>query len=82
MRSIDKYINEFKSIRRDKEKRVIAGVCSGISEKFNLELTLTRVLFFIAAFFSGAGIIVYLIFWAIIPERNSRIVIKDITDNK
>jgi phage shock protein PspC (stress-responsive transcriptional regulator) len=44
--------------------RIIAGVCSGIAEYFNLDVTLVRVVFVILALAPpGVGIILYLVLW-------------------
>lgn len=50
------------------EGRVIAGVCAGIADQTGLPVILIRVLFVIAGF-TGAGEIVYLIAWLLIPKR-------------
>ncbi len=48
---------------------MIAGVCGGIGEFFNIDPTLIRIGFVILAFSGGFGIIFYLILALIIPEK-------------
>ncbi len=48
-----------------------AGVCGGLAEYFGLDPVLFRVLFATTAFFGGAGVIAYLIAWAVIPEAGT-----------
>jgi phage shock protein C len=57
-----------KRLYRSKENRMIAGVCGGIAEYFNVDPTLIRLLW-ILAIFMGAGILVYIVGWIIIPEN-------------
>ena len=61
--------NNVRKLYRSKKKRVIAGVCGGIAEYFNIDPTLVRLLwvFFILA--AGSGILAYIIAWIIIPEE-------------
>lgn len=66
-----------KTLRRSKENRVIAGICGGIAEYFSLDPVLIRVLFLIMAFFGGAGIILYIVCWFIMPERDGNETIDD-----
>ena len=49
--------------------RMIAGVCSGIAEYFGWDITLVRIVYVLATFFTVfSGGIVYLILWLIMPE--------------
>ncbi len=58
---------EPKRLHRSRTKRLIAGVCGGIGEYFNLDPTLVRLVFLLLVFLWGAGIIFYLILAIIIP---------------
>jgi phage shock protein PspC (stress-responsive transcriptional regulator) len=58
-------------LRRSSTDRVGAGVAGGLGAYFGVDPVLFRVLFAVAAFFGGAGIIAYLIAWAVIPEDGS-----------
>lgn len=51
--------------------RQIAGVCAGIADYFGLDPTTVRVAYVLLSVFSAAfpGIVVYLILWMLIPER-------------
>ena len=56
-----------KKLYRSRE-RVIAGVCSGIGEYFDVDPVLVRVIWIVLIFAAGGGIIAYLLAWIIIPE--------------
>ena len=52
------------------DKRMIAGVCAGIGEYFNVDPTIIRIAWVLGTLFSmGLGIVAYIISWIIIPER-------------
>lgn len=54
--------------RNDKEK-MIGGVCQGLAEYFYTDVTLVRLLAVISIFLSGAGLVAYLVGWAIMPTK-------------
>ncbi len=50
--------------------RMIAGVCSGIADYFGWDVTLVRILYVLATFFTAfSGGIVYLVLWVVMPKR-------------
>ena len=48
---------------------VIAGVCSGLSEKFKIDVTIIRLIFAVAFLVYGTGLGIYIILWIVLPER-------------
>ncbi len=58
-----------KRLERPIAGRWLAGVAAGLGQYLGMDPTIIRVIFVIAAFFSGFGIIVYLAAWVIIPEQ-------------
>jgi len=58
-----------KKLYRSKKNRMIAGVCGGLGEYFNIDPTIMRLAAVALIFASGAGLIAYIIGWIIIPER-------------
>ncbi|HLC47716.1 MAG TPA: PspC domain-containing protein [Candidatus Norongarragalinales archaeon] len=63
---------EIKRLYRSKKDRILGGVCGGMGKYFGIDSNLVRLLFVLLAFAGGAGIIVYLAGWLIIPEETSR----------
>jgi len=49
---------------------MIAGVCGGIAEYFDVDPTVVRIVYVLVSILSAAfpGILVYIIMWIIIPE--------------
>ena len=60
----------YKPLTRSTSNRMIAGVCAGLGEYFNIDPTIIRLLF-VLAFFTGFGgiAIVYLIMALVVPEQ-------------
>lgn len=51
--------------------RMIAGVCAGIAEYFNWDITMVRIVYVLLTFFTAfSGGIVYLILWLIMPDTS------------
>jgi phage shock protein C len=56
-------------LRRSRSNRVIAGVCGGLGEFFDISATWFRIGFLIALIPGGIpGILLYLLLWLIIPK--------------
>ena len=55
---------------RNPDDNLLGGVCSGISEYFNLDPIWIRGAFAAAFFLGGSGFLLYLILWIIIPKAN------------
>lgn len=49
--------------------RWIAGVCGGFGEYFDIDPLVIRIIWIIAILFMGTGILLYIIFWLVIPEK-------------
>lgn len=49
--------------------RIIAGVCAALANRFGISTFLVRLLFVIFAI-TGAGEIVYIILWIVIPKAD------------
>lgn len=51
--------------------RKLAGVCGGIAEYLGIDPTVVRIVYLVLTLFSVAfpGILLYLILWALIPEK-------------
>ena len=62
---------EQKKLLRTLENRMICGVCGGIGKYFNVDPTLVRLIWVLAAFAgAGSGLLVYIIAAIIIPEED------------
>lgn len=59
-----------KRLYRSTSDRMVAGVCGGLAEYFNIDPVIVRVIA-IALLLPGAapGLVPYLILWLIVPEK-------------
>ncbi len=64
--------NENRQLVRLETDRYIGGVCSGLSDYFNLDVTLIRLIFIASILLGGSGLLIYLILWIIIPLESEK----------
>ena len=57
-----------KRIYRSRKEEMIAGVCGGLGEYFDIDPVIMRLIFVLLIFAGGAGLIGYVIAWIIIPQ--------------
>ena len=62
-----------KKLYRSKKDKMIAGVCGGIAEYFDIDPILARLLGVLFVLSGGAGIIAYIIAWIVIPENPEQV---------
>ena len=58
-----------KKIYRKTDDCIIAGVCAGLADYFEIDETLVRVIFVLLAVGGGSGILIYLVLWLVIPKK-------------
>ncbi|MGI6308000.1 MAG: PspC domain-containing protein [Dethiobacteria bacterium] len=56
-------------VYRSRKNRVIAGVAGGLGEYFDVDVVIVRILFVLAVFLGGGGLLAYIIAWIVIPEE-------------
>jgi phage shock protein C len=62
-----------KVLVRKRDGRMVAGVCAGLADYFGTDVTLLRVIVAaVAVITGGAGLLAYLVAWAIIPEEDQK----------
>lgn len=61
----------YRRLFRDPDDKVIGGVCSGISNYFDIDPIWIRGAFAIALFVFGSGVLLYSILWMIIPRAKT-----------
>lgn len=60
-----------KRLHRSNENKVIAGVCGGIAEYFDMDPTLIRLAWILFCALGGSGVLAYIIAALIIPEKTA-----------
>lgn len=59
-----------KKLYRSRRERMLGGVCGGLADYFNIDVTLVRLALVALTLAGGSGSIFYLIGWIIIPEED------------
>ena len=60
-----------KKLYRSKQQRMICGVCGGLSEYFNVDVTLVRLSFAGLSIICGGGFLAYIVAAVLIPEEGT-----------
>ncbi|HEX4702576.1 MAG TPA: PspC domain-containing protein [Pseudonocardiaceae bacterium] len=61
-----------RTFRRSTDDRMVAGVCGGAAKMLGIDTALLRVLLVAATLFGfGAGALVYLACWILVPEETT-----------
>ena len=58
-----------KKLYRDEYHKVLGGVCSGLADYFEMDVTVVRLLFAFTVIIMGVGIIPYIVLWIVLPKK-------------
>ncbi len=61
-----------KKLYRSKRQSVIAGVCGGLAEYFDIDVTIIRLIWAVAFFMGGVGLLAYIVAAIIIPKNENQ----------
>jgi phage shock protein C len=56
-----------KRLMRSSRDKKIGGVCAGLADYFDLDPTLVRIVWLLAVFCAGTGLLLYIILWIALP---------------
>lgn len=68
---------EPKRLYRSRKEKIIAGVCGGIGEFFTIDPVWVRIIFVLLTLLDGAGLLVYIIAWILVPQDPRQKATKD-----
>jgi phage shock protein C len=75
--------NGTKILVRSRNDRMVAGICAGVAKYFGIDVTVVRVIVAVVCIITGgAGILAYLVAWAIIPEEGETSIAENLTNEK
>ncbi len=60
-----------KRLFRDTDNAMLAGVAAGLGNYFGVDVLIIRLLFVIATFAGGWGILIYIVLWLLVPEAKT-----------
>jgi len=58
---------------RSRSQKLLAGVCGGLAEYFDLDVSIMRLLWILFTLLGGAGILAYIILWMVVPPHPDQI---------
>jgi phage shock protein PspC (stress-responsive transcriptional regulator) len=61
------YAGPVKRLMRSSRDKKIGGVCAGLADYFDLDPTLVRIVWLLAVFCAGTGLLLYIILWIALP---------------
>jgi phage shock protein C len=56
-----------KRLMRSSTDKKLGGVCAGLAEYFDMDVTLVRILWLLVVLCGGTGILLYVILWLVLP---------------
>lgn len=57
-----------KRLRKSSRNKLVAGVCTGLADYLNIDVTILRIAWIILVLFYGVGILAYIILWIVMPR--------------
>ena len=58
---------------RSRRHRIIAGVCGGIAERYNMSPTTVRLLALLSCLLPGPQFVIYIVMWILVPKAPENI---------
>lgn len=55
---------------RSRTEKMLGGVCGGLGELLDIDLTIVRLVFVLLALWGGSGLLIYLVLWLIAPYKD------------
>jgi phage shock protein PspC (stress-responsive transcriptional regulator) len=73
--SVEETLKDFWATRpnRPRSGRKIAGVAAGIAERYLIDPVVVRIALVVLALSNGAGVLLYLVGWLLLPSRNDEV---------
>ena len=60
---------EQRILRRSRSERLLGGVCGGLAQYFGVDPLVVRLVFIAITLAQGAGIVLYVLLWILVPEE-------------
>jgi phage shock protein PspC (stress-responsive transcriptional regulator) len=58
-----------KRLYRSRTEKMLGGVCGGLADYLDFDVTVIRVLWVLATLLGGSGALAYLVLWIVIPRE-------------
>ena len=60
-----------KRIYKNREKKMLCGVCAGLAEYFDIDPTIVRVLWAVVSLGYGIGLLAYIVCAIVFPDKSA-----------
>jgi phage shock protein C len=64
-----------KRLMRSSTDKKLGGVCAGLANYFDMDVTLVRVLWLLVVLCGGTGILLYVILWLVLPLEPAQVAV-------
>ncbi|MFA7244489.1 MAG: PspC domain-containing protein [Patescibacteria group bacterium] len=71
-----------KNLMRSKKDKMVAGVCGGLGEYFDIDPNIVRIIFVAFTLLGGSGVLVYIIMWLVVPKEGEISYFEDLAGSK
>ncbi|MBE3582742.1 MAG: PspC domain-containing protein [Limnochordaceae bacterium] len=58
-----------KRLYRSRSQRMLGGVCGGLAQYLDVDVSVIRLAWIVIACLAGAGVLAYILAWIVIPEE-------------
>ena len=72
---------ENKTLYKTDKGSVLGGVCKGISEVYNWDVSMVRLITLLLVFVAGVPLIIYLVMWIVLPAKKDVVTYEDPKDD-
>lgn len=66
---MNNYNNYNKKLYRDEQNKMIGGVCKGLADYFDIDVSIVRAVFLLALILKGGGVLIYIVLMIVIPKK-------------
>ena len=66
------YVAPPRPLERDMFRKKLGGICAGLANYLNADVTLVRLCWILAVIFTGVPLVLYFIGWAVMPRNDLR----------
>ncbi|WP_345955040.1 PspC domain-containing protein [Mucilaginibacter sp. PAMB04168] len=60
-----------KRLYRDELNKTVGGVCKGLADYFDIDVSIIRALFVLALVLKGSGVLLYIVLWIVLPKKEN-----------
>lgn len=69
----DSLVDDLRALRRARDGRVVAGVCTGVGRQLGVDPVVLRVVMAVLTLFGGVGLLLYAAGWLLLPDEGDEL---------